>query len=58
MRLAPIGNDTGWCRWFAWYPVSVGGERVWLEWVERRFAGFVLDDWFYCYRLPHAEAER
>jgi putative SOS response-associated peptidase YedK len=25
-----------WVRWFAWFPVRIEGEIVWLEWVERR----------------------
>lgn len=29
-------RDGAWHRWFAWYPVTVGTEWVWLEWVERR----------------------
>jgi len=31
----PVGYDE-WRSWFAWYPVVVGDEYVWLEWVERR----------------------
>jgi hypothetical protein len=27
-----------WARWFAWYPVNVGYQVVWLEVVERRRA--------------------
>lgn len=25
-----------WRKWFAWHPVVVDGERVWLEWIYRR----------------------
>jgi hypothetical protein len=25
-----------WRPWLAWYPVSAGGQWVWLEWVERK----------------------
>lgn len=25
-----------WTRWFAWYPVMMNGERIWLKLVERR----------------------
>jgi hypothetical protein len=25
-----------WRKWFAWYPVDVGDEVVWLEWLERK----------------------
>lgn len=41
------GND--WHKWFAWYPVWVEGERVWLRRVERigiRYGGHT----FYSYR--------
>ena len=24
-----------WVKWFAWYPVKVEEEWVWLEWVDR-----------------------
>jgi hypothetical protein len=26
-----------WRPWFAWYPVMVDNDKVWLEWVYRRF---------------------
>jgi hypothetical protein len=29
-------NRANWHRWFAWYPVSIDGQLVWLEIVERR----------------------
>lgn len=33
-----------WHRWFAWHPVRLNGECVWLETVERRMTGmFYLD---------------
>jgi hypothetical protein len=25
-----------WKPWFAWYPIMIDNERVWLEWVYRR----------------------
>ena len=25
-----------WRKWFAWYPVMIDNEKVWLEWVYRR----------------------
>ena len=25
-----------WHKWFAWHPVRIGNERVWLETVERQ----------------------
>lgn len=31
-----IGPDVQWRRWFAWHPVQVRGQRVWLHWVERQ----------------------
>ena len=52
-------TDTGWQRWFAWYPVHVGGDLVgnhwhapqwvwwhWVEWTEISTLGFRF------YRLP------
>lgn len=30
------GDVIGWRPWFAWHPVVIGSEKVWLEWVERR----------------------
>lgn len=33
-----IQKERDWHRWFAWYPVKTeGSERVWLEYVERRW---------------------
>jgi len=29
-------RKTTWHDWFAWHPVTIDGERVWLESVERR----------------------
>lgn len=29
-------DRTRWNRWFAWHPVKVGGQWVWLETIERR----------------------
>jgi hypothetical protein len=31
-----LNKKRQWNKWFAWYPVSVLEERVWLEWVERK----------------------
>jgi hypothetical protein len=46
-----------WNAWFAWFPVTVGKERVWLEWIERQGqcvgtseSGTVY--WNYDYRYP------
>jgi hypothetical protein len=35
MRSKQIKKEK-WNPWFAWYPVTVGNERVWLETVERK----------------------
>lgn len=41
-----------WHKWFAWYPVVIDGENVWLETVERRacFSQPYPDDTIYEYR--------
>jgi hypothetical protein len=47
VRLTPF-DHWRWHRWFAWRPVSVFGKRVWLETVERRWAGHAtLAGWEY-----------
>ncbi len=28
-------GDRPWHRWFAWYPVRIGEDMAWLEYVER-----------------------
>jgi hypothetical protein len=33
----PAYNCNEWNRWFAWHPVEVGGDWIWLESVERRW---------------------
>lgn len=43
-----------WRRWFAWYPVTVGRYRVWLEWIERKREWHGAHDGYYpfdSYRL-------
>jgi hypothetical protein len=30
-----LAKKRQWNKWFAWHPVTVQEERVWLEWVER-----------------------
>lgn len=30
-----IYAERKWHKWFAWYPVSIGNRRYWLEYVER-----------------------
>lgn len=37
MRWRVNQDDSGvWHRWFAWHPVNIDGDRVWLETVMRR----------------------
>lgn len=33
-----------WHRWFAWHPIKIGKEYVWLEWLERRDDNATYDD--------------
>lgn len=35
----PIPEPSPWRKWFAWYPVEIDGENVWLEWIERYCEG-------------------
>jgi hypothetical protein len=35
----PAKQDDGWRKRFAFLPVKIGDEILWLEWFERRFAG-------------------
>lgn len=44
-------DDAGWRRWFAWHPVRIGYDWVWLEWLEREFVPGVGDSAVY-YRFP------
>lgn len=45
-------KDNWWHLWYAWYPVNIDGEYVWLEWVER-YTEKVTWDYTRCkYRLP------
>ncbi len=37
-----------WRRWFAWFPVRVGNQRVWWEYVERQTTncqGYICHDY-------------
>jgi len=45
MRRPIPPKKTLWRRWFAWYPVNVSGQQVWLEWIWRRkeFMGYFYD---------------
>lgn len=53
----PEKREDAWYPWFAWHPVRVEGQWVWLEWVERwkRFMGYYqeLD-----YRFPKGEKQQ
>lgn len=45
-----LSHKWDWYRWFAWYPVRINAEYVWLEWVERKLvtAGMFYDlEWQY-----------
>lgn len=33
---ARVAKIHDWCKWFAWYPVTVNNERIWLKTVYRR----------------------
>lgn len=35
-RKTPEKDKTQWHDWFAWYPVRIGDQVVWLETVQRR----------------------
>jgi hypothetical protein len=39
-----------WRRWFAWHPIRIGRERIWWEWVERRWHGGGFGDGVFEYR--------
>lgn len=39
-----------WHRYFAWFPVLIDGEYIWLEWVERKRVS-ELGCVYYKYRL-------
>lgn len=39
-----------WHDWFAWYPITINGECIWWEVVERKLDDLVWDE-FYQYRL-------
>jgi hypothetical protein len=34
-KLKPKPSPQLWREWFAWFPVEIDGEKVYLEWVER-----------------------
>ncbi len=40
------GRYGHWHRWFAWHPVCVNGQLVWLEAVDRRRREGQVDDYW------------
>jgi L-asparagine transporter-like permease len=38
-------NTTDWHRWFAWYPVLIGEEIVFFEYIQRKFEEKPYDAW-------------
>ena len=40
-------SRAGWHRWFAWHPVVIDGQWVWLETVERCWMESLTDHWSY-----------
>lgn len=55
-------REEGWRRVFVWWPVEVGyhGERVWLEFAERRLDGWTGGPFGSClwsYRLKEGSPE-
>lgn len=52
-------NREAWHMWFAWYPITVKSEIIWLECVERhRYISMCTGDCYYEYRLPQYYAEK
>jgi len=39
-----MNNRYEWTRWFAWYPVSIGGRLRWMRYVECREIGVVTPE--------------
>ena len=48
MRMRPK-DRANWKRWFAWHPVLIDNQTVWLEIVERKRDPDIFD-WVYSYR--------
>ena len=44
-----VARNIKWHSWFAFYPVSIGGEKAWLMTVERK--------WFIVPGMPYHVAE-
>jgi hypothetical protein len=49
MRWKAPRDQEEWHPYFAWFPVTVGRQRVWLEWIERKLVPDSLD-WSAYYR--------
>jgi hypothetical protein len=51
-----------WHRWFAWYPITVDGDKYWLEFVYRKASiRFTILDDYPCYNWEFSktmEAQR
>lgn len=45
MRWSNVDPKRKWHLWFAWKPVIVGDEEVWLETIERRYIGGGMYDY-------------
>lgn len=39
-----MDNDYDWFPYFAWWPVRVSGELIWLQWVMCRHVGAIAPD--------------
>ena len=49
----PAKDPFRWKKSFAWLPVNIGGQTIWLEWIYRRFWGThyqvrLIPEWPYC----------
>ena len=52
MRLAKVNlgiDNEEWHNWFAWYPVWVGNDLLWLEHIRRRYSyneeKYIYESW-------------
>lgn len=53
MRSKPIQDDTVWHDWFAWYPVWVDYQKIWLETIQRKRTYSVYErEWQYRFKKP------
>lgn len=55
MRFKEYPSKQDWHKWFAWHPVSVGNEAVWLEVIERKVSYSIYDDWWEYRERPSYE---